>query len=202
MDLLSNSSPYVMGGPGLSGMNIPQMKQLLRRIDRMYRSLRRGKRRHLCMAINDAYQDGLVSYVDGILKPINRGSPDTCLLRAIDNYDLEDIIDCLNQGADINMIASDGKTPLIKATEKRSMMMVRILLERGADPNVYRSYTALHHATQWDLEAVRLLIAYGAKIDVKSYLGVSPLSMARNDKIREFIQSLGDIPEIKEPDVQ
>jgi hypothetical protein len=61
-----------MGSPGLSGMNITEMKRLLRRIDRLDYTLRRGKRRALCMAINEACQDGLLCFIDGKLKPQNR----------------------------------------------------------------------------------------------------------------------------------
>jgi ankyrin repeat protein len=101
-------------------------------------------------------------------------------MRAIDNYDVEDIMDSLDRGADINMMESFWRNPLIKATMKRSMMMVRLLLEHDADPNVRGrcGETALHQASRWNVEAVRLLIADGAKVNVKSYLGYTPLHYA------------------------
>ena len=102
----------------------------------------------------------------------------------------------LAAGADVNAAAADGTTALVIATIRRHLEYAEFLLDQGADPNLGPGFTPLHWAAgKWDTElndlsngvvegnqwsafgglrdpdrlrAVRLLIAHGADLDVKT----------------------------------
>jgi ankyrin repeat protein len=79
-------------------------------------------------------------------------------------------------GADVNAAARNTMQvrPLHAAVARRSAATVRMLLERGADPNVRQQagYTPLHAAAKHgDREIVELLLAHGADPSAKSDAG-------------------------------
>ena len=102
----------------------------------------------------------------------------------------------LAAGADVNAAAADGTTALVIATIRRHLEYAEFLLDQGADPNLGPGFTPLHWAAgKWDTElndlsngvvegnqwsafgglrdpdrlrAVRLLIAHGADLDIKT----------------------------------
>lgn len=82
----------------------------------------------------------------------------------------------LDHGASPNARSYDGQTVLMKAaargygSKESSVEMVRILLERGADPNAVVTNSACgsalaRAAARGDVESMRLLIEKGAKIN-------------------------------------
>ena len=89
----------------------------------------------------------------------------------------------LDQGADPNIAERHfGWSPLHKAAEKGHLVSVAVLLGRGADLHAKSGYgyTALHRASQFassaeGLETVRLLLNWGAELDVRSDSGKTPL---------------------------
>lgn len=105
----------------------------------------------------------------------------------------------LENGADVNCLSPEtGETPLHSALSKsgpESTLVVKVLLARGANPNVAtkpgvetsafmrdartKGETPLHRAAAFaDEEAIQLLLDAGAKIDAKDVNGDSPLSWA------------------------
>ena len=102
----------------------------------------------------------------------------------------------LAAGADVNAAAADGTTALVIAIIRRHLAYAEFLLDQGADPNLGPGFTPLHWAAgKWDTElndlsngvvegnqwsafgglrdpdrlrAVRLLIAHGAALDIKT----------------------------------
>lgn len=75
------------------------------------------------------------------------------------------------KGARVNARSKRGETPLAAAADLGDDDSVKLLLSKGADVNAtdYRGYTPLMHAAQYDrdsLEVVRLLLAYGANVNV------------------------------------
>ena len=98
------------------------------------------------------------------------------LLRAIDQNDTEALADVLRAGADVNTqkLAKNETVPaLISAISKGSIEMVRLLLEKGADPNAERifddgrRFSALRDSiAEWpNDEIARLLIERGADVN-------------------------------------
>lgn len=88
----------------------------------------------------------------------------------------------LSQGADVNFMEEDGRTPLFFAAEGGHMAVVRLLLARGAktDPGNPRSTrTPLSYAAQRGHCAIAdFLLARGAELDPGDRNNRTPLSYA------------------------
>lgn len=86
----------------------------------------------------------------------------------------------LTEGADVNAPDAGGNTPLIIASMSAGPDCVKLLLERGADPNAANKVgaTALIRAAT-SFELTRLLLDAGAKVDVRTTdQGNTPLLLA------------------------
>jgi serine/threonine-protein phosphatase 6 regulatory ankyrin repeat subunit B len=97
----------------------------------------------------------------------------------------------IKQGAAVNAVDSQDYTPLHDASHRKSVEMVKFLLENKANPNSRggrgemgrdfpRKETPLHDATYSNMESislamVKLLVAHGADINVKNFNGTTPL---------------------------
>ena len=141
-----------------------------RRIDDAFRS---GNLEALRAAVDDP------AAVPNGLMPIGIGS---CLVYAIYHSPLAFIETLLDIGADPNAPADDGFPPLIAAlscqrdapgSPKRSDAddVLRLLLERGADPNQrgINDYTALHMAVaERAVQAVQMLLDHGADRELRT----------------------------------
>jgi ankyrin repeat protein len=83
----------------------------------------------------------------------------------------------LDHGADANIGSGKGSTPLLGAFNHPSM--VELLLQHGADANARdtrNGNTPLFVAIEWDCTAVlRLLLKFGADIDIQNKVGNTPL---------------------------
>ena len=81
----------------------------------------------------------------------------------IGHLDLEQAL--ISNGGDIDMLDSNGSSPLMWAIRRRDAIAVELLLNAGADPNarIKRGTTALHFAA-WsgDLISIKILLQYGA----------------------------------------
>lgn len=89
----------------------------------------------------------------------------------------------LNRNAALDSRATNAmqNTPLHAAAAGRSIELVRLLLERGADANApqHGGWTALHAAAQTgDLAMTRLLLAHGADSSARAENNQIPLDMA------------------------
>jgi beta-lactamase regulating signal transducer with metallopeptidase domain len=102
----------------------------------------------------------------------NRGASglDRALIRAAVAGDISGIDELLRAGANVNCTFPHGKfeSPLIGAARKGRLDAVRLLLDRGADPNLWpRLKTPLINAAeQGHVEIVSLLLDRGANIDL------------------------------------
>ncbi|MEI8044713.1 MAG: ankyrin repeat domain-containing protein [Verrucomicrobiota bacterium] len=87
----------------------------------------------------------------------------------------------LEQGADVNEV-SEGRdpTPLWVALRTGNEVLVRLLLERGADPNYYKDETPLHRMVlHGEPRMIRLLLQFGADPNQKNNAGETALQHAR-----------------------
>ena len=111
---------------------------------------------------------------------------DSALIRAARAGSLDTIGLLLDVGADVNQPGSTGDdwdaTPLQHAILARQPAAVRLLLDRGADPNRVAGPKApaplLLAAGDIDPTFVNLLLAHGADPAVETDSGVTPLSCA------------------------
>ncbi len=89
------------------------------------------------------------------------------LLEAVQKDDLESVQEALAAGADVNFSNRYGATPLSFACDRANVDMVRMLLKRGANPNVKDSFynaTPLTWAqSRKNQEIILLLLANGAE---------------------------------------
>ncbi len=104
----------------------------------------------------------------------------------------------ISLGADIECSPSKNKDrcPLIFAVQNGLNSVVKVLLEKGANPNHIdsRDVTPLFLAAMKNnLELCQVLVAAGADLNLKSYNGQLPIDSARNNnhqEIVEFFESL------------
>jgi ankyrin repeat protein len=112
--------------------------------------------------------------------------PDSPLIQAARAGSLESITRLLDSGANVNEPGPTGDdwdaTPLQHAILARQPGAVRLLLERGADPNRVASPNApaplLLAAGDTDPTFVNLLLDHGADPAVEDQRGVTPLAQA------------------------
>ena len=126
----------------------------------------------------------------------------TPLSSAAHAMDLEAVQVLLEHNADINTQDNKGRTPLCWVLSNchpkgKFVDMVRRLLERGADPNICNDdhSTPLHQASSRKLlEAARLLLSYGAKVDEKDGEGKTPFQLAASDEMAKLLLEHGAVP--------
>ena len=118
---------------------------------------------------------------------------------------LEAVQVLLEHNADINSQDINGETVLYGALtslyESRVVLIIRRLLEHGADPDICANdhRTSLHQASSlgW-LEVARLLLSYGAKVNEKDEDGKTPLQVVASKGHEEMTKLLlehGAVPQ-------
>jgi ankyrin repeat protein len=113
-------------------------------------------------------------------------APASPLIQAARTGSLDTIKSLLDSGADVNLPGPTGDdwdaTPLQHAILARQSGAVRLLLDRGADPNRVASPKAptplVLAAGDTDPTFVNLLLAHGADPAIEGESGVTPLSRA------------------------
>lgn len=119
-------------------------------------------------------------------KADERGDSWTALIWAARSGSVEALGVLLDAGADVNLPGSTGDnwdaTPLQHAILQRQPAVVRLLLDRGANPNRSagpRSVAPLFLAAgDTDPAILKLLLAHGADPSVEDETGATPLSKA------------------------
>lgn len=99
----------------------------------------------------------------------------------------------IEQGADVNAAAENAQrvTPAHAAAATCDRETMRVLLERGADPNARQQmdHTPLHGAaSRGDIEMAKLLLAHGADRNATSSDGLTAAGIARKYGKGEFAE--------------
>ena len=103
---------------------------------------------------------------------------------------LAEVKQCLDQGIDLNVKDSQGRSPLHYAAEEGHLQVAALLLARGAAPNLADQYNQvpLHLAASKGRVAVaELLLAHQATIDAPDKSGTTPLMLAAAAGHRETV---------------
>ena len=116
------------------------------------------------------------------------------LIRAVDEYDIDDIEPLVRGGADVNARNSEGLTLLQMAVRDRMEDIAEILLKLGADVNLnaqQNGYTALHYAAdKGDEDLVDLLIAHKADPNAADRRRQTPLHIAAEGGEEDIVKKL------------
>jgi ankyrin repeat protein len=99
----------------------------------------------------------------------------------------------IEQGADVNAAAANPQrvTPAHAAAAMCDRETMRLLLDRGADPNARQQmdYTPLHGAaSRGDIEMAKLLLEFGADREAKASDGMTAGEVARKYGKGEFAE--------------
>lgn len=116
------------------------------------------------------------------------------LIRAVDEYDIDDIEGLVRGGADINARNEEGLTLLQMAVRDRMDDIAEKLLSFGADVNLkslQNGYTALHYAAdKGDEDLVDLLLTHKADPNITDKRKQSPLHIAAEGGEEEIVKKL------------
>ncbi|HYC58101.1 MAG TPA: ankyrin repeat domain-containing protein [Thermoanaerobaculia bacterium] len=99
----------------------------------------------------------------------------------------------IERGADVHAAAENTNrvAPVHAAAAACDRETMRLLLERGADPNAHQQldFTPLHGAaSRGDVEMAKLLLAHGAERTPKGSNGETPADVARSHGHPEFAE--------------
>ena len=127
-----------------------------------------------------------------------RGESGNSTLHSAASYgDLEMVQVSLDYGVDINTKNDFDATPLYFASEGDDTAAVQFLLDHGADPNIRlrddlsSGSAPLHRASaSGRVEIARLLVEYGASVEVQDKRGRTPLDVVSGERRDEMIKLL------------
>jgi ankyrin repeat protein len=139
-----------------------------------------------------------VYYPQGVNGPAVR-VPD--LYEAVLQNDKERVKNLLEHGANPNEVAPNNDFPLIEATVwGKDAEICWLLVEHGADVNVVTRPNAKGWSNKWTplfyavyrkrTELVSILLAHGAKTNLRDAKGKSPMDWAKEVKSDEIIRQL------------
>ncbi|CAI9771246.1 unnamed protein product [Fraxinus pennsylvanica] len=123
-------------------------------------------------------------------------SKDELLYQQVNYGNIDGIKLLRNEGAGLEWIDSEGKTPLIIACMNPALHNVaKTLIELGANVNAYRpgrhAGTPLHHAAKRGLDqTVKLLLSHGANVLVMNDDCQTPLDIARGKGYSNVVRTI------------
>jgi hypothetical protein len=115
------------------------------------------------------------------------------LLLSAANGDLQGILESLTSGADINTKDSNGFTALQFASYNNQLQCVEVLIESGAEVNVfdfknYNNYTPLHFAAAFNqLELAKKILKSGVNPHIPNGEGKYPVDLSTSQDMKNLL---------------
>ncbi|XP_058456851.1 ankyrin-1-like [Malaya genurostris] len=126
-----------------------------------------------------------------IITNVRNTDGQTMLHTNSNNYILKFLV---RNGAKINAVDKDGKTPLHFVAHKGKLELAKWLIEHGADKIAKDNYgnTVLHEAvSSGQLDLITWLVEkQGANVDTENKLGHTPISIAKQNDYRNVVNFL------------
>jgi ankyrin repeat protein len=116
--------------------------------------------------------------------------PDDSIYKAAKEGDIEAVKQHLDAGADVNVRANFGRTPLHSAAGRGHKEIAELLVAAGANVNANGiwGWTPLHRAAdESHKEVAKLLLTKGADVNAKDREGKTPLDKA--EKVEDWQSS-------------
>ncbi|KFA48816.1 hypothetical protein S40293_01512 [Stachybotrys chartarum IBT 40293] len=149
----------------------------------------------LHLAIKRSHQETAIELLKAGARPIPASTIELSAFHEACSQGLVDAMKAFLEVVDaaelVNLLAGYGETPLVCAAGNGKPDAVKLLLDRGADPNFrsqrknYPGATLLHHAAQGgNVEVMELLMEKvdGASVDICDDSGATPLFFAHHSK--------------------
>ena len=116
---------------------------------------------------------------------------------AVRDGDISQVKKLIDAGVDIDMVDSQGYTPLIWAVIKKDLGGIKLLIQSEAKINVKdvrNGMSALHWASyNNDLEIVKVLVKGGANYEIEDNYGQTPCDAAKENEafaVMKFLEKL------------
>lgn len=127
---------------------------------------------------------------------------DSLLLSAAENNKLNQAIDALSQGANVDAFRTDsdnGESALMLAFKNGNVEIMQLLIGKGAkvDTEDFNGYTALFYAAEAGIAAMQTLINAGCDIDIKNSEGQDIVSWANEFEYQDVVDYILSIRENK-----
>ncbi|MCH5600242.1 ankyrin repeat domain-containing protein [Niabella ginsengisoli] len=120
------------------------------------------------------------------------------LFKAVENSDVEKVIELLEKGEDPNAYSKDGLFPLWRAAADNNIEIAKILLKRGANvkqrDKIKPAFsTAISYPCQEGyLDMVKLLVENGADVNIKEFRDFTPIRIAARNGHLDIVKYLAD----------
>lgn len=122
------------------------------------------------------------------------------MAHAISEGDIDTMKQLIAEGADVNAVDQYNRTLLVWALIKNKPEAFELLLEKGVDPTIHiegAGMTVIHGAAETGThpEFLRMLLKYGAPVDIENGGGATPLfyAMGNPETVQILINHGADI---------
>ena len=123
---------------------------------------------------------------------IDNGEDETQLHAAARLNNIELVRQALGDGFDVNAVGISGWTPVHEVASSGNCAILRLLLRNGGDPNIQDHLdkcSSLHLAARnGHLDAVKLLVRNGARLDLRNAERKTPQEVAEEDDCIDYLE--------------